>query len=312
MPQPYSVFTGYSPGLIVVPDPASEGEPMEIALENLNRLQSADSYRIVSPIPGLDSELLNADVADTDRAADLCLPPSVTAHTRNLAFSIVDGASSDFEKAARLEAFLLENYTYDLRIPPFTRSGDVVDRFLFENQAGFCSQFATSMAVMAQTVGLPTRVAIGYMPGKYNSLTGVHEVRVQDAHAWVEIKFEQYGWVPFDPTPDAPVLVWLDLQLDAGSLTVDWCPRGFSTPPAWASSPRQLRSYMLGRLARAREISLPKHRLVHHFLALALQMRASGWGAKEFRHVYFSSQGLSDTIENQCFLDVLRLVGHLR
>jgi hypothetical protein len=59
------------------------------------------------------------------------------------------------------------------------------------------------MAVMAQTVGLPTRVAIGYMPGKYNSLTGVHEVRVQDAHAWVEIKFEQYGWVPFDPTPRA-------------------------------------------------------------------------------------------------------------
>jgi transglutaminase-like putative cysteine protease len=203
VPQPDTVFTGYSPGLIVVPDPASEGEPMDIALENLNRLQSSESYRIVSPIPSPASELLNIDVVDTDRDADLRLPPSVTARTRALAFGIVEGASSDFEKAARLEAFLLENYSYDLRIPPFSRSGDVVDRFLFENQAGFCAQFATGMAVMARTVGLPARVAIGYMPGKYNSLTGVHEVRVQDAHAWVEVKFEQYGWVPFDPTPRA-------------------------------------------------------------------------------------------------------------
>ena len=203
VPQPDSVFTGYSPGLIVVPDPASEGEPMEIALENLARLQAATSYRIVSAIPGLDPERLLLDSADTEHDADLKLPPSVTDRTRALAESIVEGAWSDYEKAARLEAFLLENYSYDLRVPPFSRSGDVVDRFLFERQAGYCAQFATTMAVMARTVGLPARVVIGYLPGRYNSLTGVHEVRVQDAHAWVEVKFERFGWVPFDPTPRA-------------------------------------------------------------------------------------------------------------
>jgi hypothetical protein len=83
--------------------------------------------------------------------------------------------------AACLAVFLLENYSYDLRIAHFTGSGDVVDRFLFEHQSGYCAQFATIMAVLARTGGLPARVVIGYMPGRYNSLTGVHEVRIQDA-----------------------------------------------------------------------------------------------------------------------------------
>jgi hypothetical protein len=82
----------------------------------------------------------------------------------------------------------------------------VVDHFLFERNAGYCSQFATAMAVMARLVGLPARVAVGYLPGEYNSLTGAHTVRQRDAHAWVEIKFTRAGWVPFDPTPrpDSP------------------------------------------------------------------------------------------------------------
>ena len=63
------------------------------------------------------------------------------------------------------------------------------------------------MAVMGRLVGLPTRVAVGYLPGRYNSLTGLHEVRLQDAHAWIEIRFERCSWVPFDPTP-APNSLW--------------------------------------------------------------------------------------------------------
>ena len=128
------------------------------------------------------------------------------ARVRNLAKSIVAGATSDYERAVRLEQFLLANYAYDLRVSPFSRSGDVVDAFLFERRSGYCAQFATTMAVMARLVGLPARVATGYLPGEYNSLSGAHSVRLRDAHAWVEIKFQRYGWVPFDPTPrpDSP------------------------------------------------------------------------------------------------------------
>jgi hypothetical protein len=59
------------------------------------------------------------------------------------------------------------------------------------------------MAVMAREVGLPARVAGGYLPGIIDPLTGAHIVRAGDAHAWVEIHFERQGWVAFDPTPRA-------------------------------------------------------------------------------------------------------------
>ena len=54
---------------------------------------------------------------------------------------------------------------------------------------------------MARSVGLPARVAVGYLPGFIDPMTGAHIVRVGDAHAWVEIYFRQHGWVAFDPTP---------------------------------------------------------------------------------------------------------------
>ena len=134
-------------------------------------------------------------------AGPILVPPQV----RELAQSIVAGSKSDYERAARLERFLLENYD-DLRAQPLPSSGDAVESLLFERTAGYCAQFATTMAVMARTVGLPARVATGYLPGSYDSLAGVHVVRLKDAHAWVEINFKRSGWVPFDPTPrpDSP------------------------------------------------------------------------------------------------------------
>jgi hypothetical protein len=86
-------------------------------------------------------------------------------------------------------------------VEPLPSGRDAVDFFLFEQQAGYCSSFATSLAVMARHVGLPARVAVGYLPGFIDPLTGAHIVRVGDAHAWVEIQFQQHGWVAFDPTP---------------------------------------------------------------------------------------------------------------
>jgi hypothetical protein len=76
-----------------------------------------------------------------------------------------------------------------------------VDYFLFNQQSGYCSHFATAMAVMCRYSGLPARVAVGYLPGYIDPLTGAHIVRAGDAHAWVEVHFNRTGWVAFDPTP---------------------------------------------------------------------------------------------------------------
>ena len=197
--QPNAVFTAYAPGWLAL-GASGAGMGRDALRENVEYLQTASVYRVISPLPRITPERLILDRADRSDGAFLAIPP-IPDRVRLLAEEIVDGASTDYERAARIERFLLTQYPYDLRVPPYPKGGDAVDTFLFEIQKGYCSQFATAMAVMGRLVGLPTRVAVGYLPGKYNSLTGVHEVRFQDAHAWVEVKFTKHGWVAFDPTP---------------------------------------------------------------------------------------------------------------
>ena len=203
--QPNALFTGYGAGWVSL----GTGEAARLVSDPrgyVQYLQEASTYRIFSPTPRLTPAALRDDVVDTSDERHLGLPP-VPDRVRDLALSIVEGASSDFDKAARLERFLLTQYPYDLRVGPYPGDKDAVDQFLFEAQAGYCSQFATAMAVMARIVGLPTRVAVGYLPGRFESLAGVHAVTLQDAHAWVEVRFREHGWVPFDPTP-APNSPW--------------------------------------------------------------------------------------------------------
>jgi hypothetical protein len=144
--------------------------------------------------------MLRADQAAYTDMRYLTLP-YVSERTAALAESVVEGAATDYDKAVRLEQFLLTDYPYDLTVEPLPPDRDAVDYFLFEQQAGYCSHFATAMAVMARQVGLPARVAAGYLPGYIDTLTGAHIVRRGDAHAWVEIYFQWHGWVAFDPTP---------------------------------------------------------------------------------------------------------------
>lgn len=186
--QPNAVFTGYNPSRIYFPQ---TGQPS---------LEKGTLYRALSVVPNIRPELLRNDSVVAGDAVDLALPP-LSERTTALAESIVQGAVTDYDKAARLERFLLTNYDYDLTVRPLPPGRDAVDYFLFEQQSGYCAQFATAMAVMARQVGLPARVAIGYVPGFIDPMTGAHVVRAGDAHAWVEIHFRRYGWVAFDPTP---------------------------------------------------------------------------------------------------------------
>ncbi len=79
---------------------------------------------------------------------------------------------------------------------------DVVDFFLFDMKKGYCDHFASAMAVMARSVKVPARVAVGYASGTLDGLLGEYVVRDEDAHAWVEVYFPGYGWVEFEPTPN--------------------------------------------------------------------------------------------------------------
>ncbi len=186
--QPNAVFTGYNPGRLYLP---------QVGQSSLGR---GSVYRAVSTLPRLNPAILRSDRVDSTDLENLVLPP-ISDRVAALADSIVQEASTDYDKAARLEQFLLSNYGYDLGVEPLAPGRDAVDTFLFEGQSGYCAQFATTMAVMARHVGLPARVAVGYLPGLYNPMTGAYTVRAGDAHAWVEIHFRYSGWAVFDPTP---------------------------------------------------------------------------------------------------------------
>jgi hypothetical protein len=103
---------------------------------------------------------------------------------------------------------LKESYPYDLSIPPQREKMDAVEYFLFVQKRGYCEHFSSSLAVMARSLGIPARVATGYVPGEYNPFTGLYEVRASYAHAWVEIYFPGYGWSTFDPTPSFDSTPW--------------------------------------------------------------------------------------------------------
>ena len=78
-----------------------------------------------------------------------------------------------------------------------------LDVFINESHEGYCQHFAGAMALMLRMGGIPARVATGFSPGGYSSRRKAWVVRDTDAHAWVEVWFDQYGWVAVDPTPDA-------------------------------------------------------------------------------------------------------------
>ena len=185
--QPNALFTGYTPGRVYLSPTA------------LASLESGTTYRSVSRIPRLNPQRLRRDSVDLRNPEHLILPP-ITDRAAALAESIVEGAGTDYDRAARLEEFFLRNYGYDLGVE-LPEDHDVVDSFLFHEQSGYCAQFATAMAVMARHVGLPARVGVGYLPGVFNPMTGAFTVRARPPHAWVEVRFRESGWVVFDPTP---------------------------------------------------------------------------------------------------------------
>ena len=116
--------------------------------------------------------------------------------------AITQVADTDLKKAKRLELWLQTELGYTLEM---TAPGDnePLDFFLFENQKGHCEYFASTMAVMARTAGIPSRNVNGFLGGKWNGFDDYISVTASDAHSWVELFIEGHGWMTFDPTPAA-------------------------------------------------------------------------------------------------------------
>lgn len=172
-------------------------------------LTAGESYafsgmRLTSETPGVRSLVLSAadaqdEYAQTARAENLSLPDSVGEEVYTLANQIVSRLDNDFDRAAAICLHLQNSYPYTLlqSTPPAAR--DYVTWFLFEEEQGYCTAFASAMAVMCRAVGIPARYIEGYVATP--DADGIARVTQQDAHAWVEVYFPGFGWLSFDPTP---------------------------------------------------------------------------------------------------------------
>lgn len=129
------------------------------------------------------------------------IPDSVPQRVLDLTDELVRDKKTSYEKILAIQDYLQTSFTYTLK-PPYTPiSRDFVDYFLFDLEEGYCTYFASAMAVMGRAAGLPTRYVEGFIMPTLPNPRGIYEVKKLNGHAWVEVYFPQVGWLPFDPTP---------------------------------------------------------------------------------------------------------------
>ena len=194
-----AVFTGYN---------ALSVTALEGGLD-ARGVREGDSYRVLSSYPDHDPGHLRRDSSWAGDVRFLAIPTNSARFLTSLSQRITTGARSDFEKVERVVNYLRREASYDFSgdfsgerpgeqdLAPTT---DLED-FLIRGKAGGPMEYDTATALLARASGLPSRLALGYLPGSRDPLSGAYRVTRWDAHVWAEIYFADAGWVPFDSSP---------------------------------------------------------------------------------------------------------------
>ena len=116
--------------------------------------------------------------------------------------AVVGSTANQYAAVVALEGWFRSGggFTYDEQPPRAVTAPPLVD-FVTRTKRGYCQQFAGAMALMLRYLGIPARVAAGFTTGTYDPESGEWTVTDHEAHAWVEVWFDGWGWLPFDPTP---------------------------------------------------------------------------------------------------------------
>ncbi|WP_223622117.1 DUF3488 and transglutaminase-like domain-containing protein [Microbacterium sp. EST19A] len=231
-----------------VPYPATDvqgvGGTWRVAVDNRTLVsRSADAagndYTVSSSrvIPTLEQiRALDAaePVADPDEE-----PVELPGIIASLAAEVTADSGTDYDRLVALQTWFRSEFQYSLETPVeegFDGTGaEAVAQFLDE-RSGYCVHFAGAFALMAESLGMQTRIVVGYLPG---SLTdekrgeeSVFSVSSDQLHSWPEVLFPGVGWIPFEPTASLGV----PTAFRAG--TVDGSGTGGSATPAPTAAPQ--------------------------------------------------------------------------
>ena len=187
-----------------------DGMTFDSALDNLytdGPLEKDTSYHATSALQQpeplvLDQFVLPSDATAYARWTDL--PPEFPDRVRELAQSWIAGTTTMYDAVLAIQDNLIGGeYAYDDTVDA-RDDIDALATFLFTSKRGFCQQFASTMAVMLRSIGIPARVALGFTTGsaEADAEPNLYTVTTKDAHSWVEVWFgAEHGWLRFEPTP---------------------------------------------------------------------------------------------------------------
>jgi len=216
--QTFYIYFPNNTQIFAAPQPMSIDEPSwaenfsgdETALwTTLAPLTDGESYQVVSAVSQASIEQLRTageQYSVPIRERYLQLPDTLPSRVRVLARQIVTDAeaTNPYDQVAALELWLRVNIRYNDQINAPAPGQDGVDYVLFEKREGYCDYYASALAVMARSLGIPARIATGYAQGQFDSKRGLYQVHQFNAHTWAEVYFPDYGWIQFEPTASQP------------------------------------------------------------------------------------------------------------
>lgn len=171
------------------------------ANDNVSSSRQNAHYTAVSRVPMPTATQLESATVGQDPISRnyLALPADIRDLITTQARQITASASTPFDKAVALQNYFLGNgFRYSLTVK--AEDGVPAIESFLKNKAGFCEQYAATMAAMARALGIPAVVAEGFTPGEAQP-DGSYEVTTHDAHAWPLLYFDGFGWLRFEPTP---------------------------------------------------------------------------------------------------------------
>ncbi|MDJ1114851.1 DUF3488 and transglutaminase-like domain-containing protein [Microbacterium dauci] len=203
IPYPATSFDGLGDEWIVAPD--------NLTVRSAATPARGQQFKVVTtkPLPTLEqARAAEAGLGGASVAGATSLPAPLPPIIRELAAEVTADATTDYDRLLALQSwFRGTSFEYSLETPVeagFDGSGaDAVGAFL-EARSGYCVHYASAFALMARTLGMPSRVVVGFLPGNPTGETRdderVYEATTAQLHAWPEVHFEGIGWVAFEPT----------------------------------------------------------------------------------------------------------------
>jgi hypothetical protein len=182
-----------------------------IAAEAAGRVKQGVVYQTVGSVSVAPEEALRAAGSNYPSwvlERYLGLPDDFPPRVRQLALDLTRGQPTPYDEAVAIESYL-RDIDYDLAVPDTPVGEDAVEFFLFEAERGYFDYHASAMVVMLRSVGIPSRLVVGYVlqDPQRGAETDRYRVTERDAFAWPEVYFPDLGWVEFNPSPNLPSIV---------------------------------------------------------------------------------------------------------